>query len=61
MERFIKGDIVIVPSPFSDLSANKKRSTFVLANMQGDDVILCQITSKVNRDLYPISISLNDF
>lgn len=43
MGRFVKGDVVVVPFPFSDLSAAKHRP--VLASLAGDDVILCQITS----------------
>jgi mRNA interferase MazF len=46
MEKFVKGDIVVIPFPFSDLSGSKKRPALVLANLQGDDIILCQITSR---------------
>ena len=46
MGEFMKGDVVVVPFPFSDLSANKKRPALVVATLTGDDVILCQITSK---------------
>ncbi len=45
MGRFVKGDVVIMPFPFSDLSASKKRPALVVASLAGDDVILCQITS----------------
>ncbi len=61
MERFIKGDIVVIPFPFSDLSQNKKRPAFVLADLHGDDLILCQITSKAIRDKYAIGITDGDF
>jgi mRNA interferase MazF len=43
--KFIKGDVVVLPFPFSDLTGNKKRPALVVANLQGDDVILCLITS----------------
>jgi mRNA interferase MazF len=61
MERFIKGDIVVIPFPFSDLSGAKKRPALVLADLQGDDIILCQITSQHVKDKYAISIKDNDF
>jgi mRNA interferase MazF len=49
MERFVKGDIVVIPFPFSDLSGSKKRPALVLADLQGDDIILCQITSQQTK------------
>ena len=61
MERFVKGDIVVIPFPFSDLSGSKKRPALVLADLQGDDVILCQITSRQVKDNYAISIESDDF
>jgi len=55
--KFIKGDIVVVPFPFPDLTDQKKRPALVLATMLGDDVILCQITSKAVSDAYALLIS----
>ena len=31
MERFVKGDVVVVPFPFSDLSMVKRRPALVVA------------------------------
>ena len=61
MEEFIKGDIVVIPFPFSDLSSIKKRPAFVVNRLKGDDVILCQITSKTVKDKYSISLLRTDF
>jgi mRNA interferase MazF len=61
MERFVKGDIVVIPFPFSDLSGSKKRPALVLANLQGDDIILCQITSQLTKDKYAIPLMESDF
>ncbi|NVO65981.1 type II toxin-antitoxin system PemK/MazF family toxin [Methanofollis tationis] len=55
MERFVKGDVVVVPFPFSDLTTVKRRPAFVVATPGGDDIILCQITSQQVRDRYAIS------
>jgi mRNA interferase MazF len=61
MERFIKGDIVIIPFPFSDLSDSKRRPALVLANLHGNDIILCQITSQNTSDNLSISLNFEDF
>jgi mRNA interferase MazF len=61
VERFIKGDVVAVPFPFSDLSEFKRRFALVVAEITGDDVILCQITSQLFSDEYSISIDNQDF
>ena len=60
MGRFIKGDVVVLPFPFSDLTANKKRPALVIANLSGDDIIVCLITSQNAKDSYAISLSNSD-
>ncbi len=60
MEKFIKGSIVVVPFPFSDLSNSKKRPALVLANLKGDDIILCQITSRFSSDMYAVLLTNED-
>lgn len=54
MERFVKGDLVVVAFPFSDLSATKRRPALVLADSGNRDYILCQITSKTVKDDFAI-------
>ena len=61
MGRFVKGDVVVVPFPFSNLSAAKKRPALVVASLTGDDVILCQITSQTVGDSYAIALTTTDF
>jgi mRNA interferase MazF len=61
VEDFVKGDIVILNFPFSDLSATKRRPAFVLANLGYGDVVLCQITSKPAKNEFSIKIEPNDF
>jgi mRNA interferase MazF len=56
MEKFIKGDVVVVPFPFSDLTGSKLRPALLLAKLSGNDFLLCQITSKPAED----SISLTN-
>jgi mRNA interferase MazF len=50
MERFVKGDIVVTPFPFSDLTSSTKRPALIVASLKGEDIILCQITSKEHED-----------
>jgi mRNA interferase MazF len=60
MGRFVKGDIVVLPFPFSDLSGSKRRPAVVLANLTGDDLILSQITSKNIDDKYSVALATDD-
>lgn len=61
MARFMKGDVVIVPFPFSNLSQAKRRPALVVANLTGDDLILCQITSQATSDIYAKKLTNTDF
>jgi mRNA interferase MazF len=61
MGRFVKGDVVVVPFPFSDLTTSKRRPALVLTELTGDDLILCQITSQNIRDVYSMELFSNDF
>jgi mRNA interferase MazF len=59
--KFVKGDIVVVPFPFSDLTNSKRRPALVITELTGDDVILCQITSRTLKDSYSIELNNSDF
>jgi len=61
MGRFVKGDVVVVPFPFTDLSNLKRRPALAVTQLSGDDVILCQITTPHRADGYSISLSRADF
>ncbi|WP_293156788.1 hypothetical protein [Okeania sp. SIO2C9] len=52
MAEFVKGDVVVVPFPFSDLTQAKRRPVLVIATLTGEDIILCQINSQTIADLY---------
>ena len=52
------GSVVLVPFPFSDLSASKLRPAVVLADAARGDWVLCQVTSKPYSD--PRAIELTD-
>jgi mRNA interferase MazF len=61
MGAFVRGDVVVVPFPFSDLSSSKRRPALVLADLPGDDIILCQITSQFSKDTSAILLTMADF
>lgn len=61
MGRFVKGDVVVAPFPFSDLSTMKKRPALVVATLTGTDIILCQITSQSISESYAVPLIERDF
>lgn len=60
MGRFAKGEVVVFPFPFSNLAGSKSRPCLVVADLPGDDMILCMIT-KNPRDADAISLEASDF
>ncbi|MCU0401197.1 MAG: type II toxin-antitoxin system PemK/MazF family toxin [Algoriphagus sp.] len=46
--------------PFSDLSSSKRRPALVLAYAENGDYLLCQITSKNNKDIWAITLPDNE-
>ena len=61
MAKFVKGEVVVIPFPFSDLSGSKRRPALVVADLAGDDILLCQITSQHSIDKYAIPLVAPDF
>jgi mRNA interferase MazF len=61
MGAFAAGQVVIVHSPFSDLSSSKLRPAVVLAEAGRGDWILCQITSKSYGDSRALLLNSADF
>lgn len=61
MEGPVKGDVVVVPFPFADLSGVKLRPALVAATLLGEDTLLCLITSKDREDAYSVKLEEQDF
>lgn len=61
MARFVSGDVVVLPYPFTDLSSTKVRPALVLASLTRGDVILCQITSQPGSHPTVASVRKSDF
>jgi len=55
------GEVVLVPFPFSDLSASKLRPALLLAHAGRDDWLCLQITSRPYADPFAIEITPDDF
>jgi len=43
------------------LSQTKRRPALVIAPLEGDDIILCQITSQAREDSYSVRLEDGDF
>ena len=61
MARFVSGEVVVLPYPFTDLSSSKVRPALVLAALTRGDVILCQITSQAGGHPEAVPVSMIDF
>ena len=61
MELFTRGDIVLFPFPYTDLSDKKLRPCLVISEIMGEDIVLCQITSqKIPKDNYSVELKVHD-
>ncbi|MBI2549581.1 type II toxin-antitoxin system PemK/MazF family toxin [Candidatus Woesearchaeota archaeon] len=61
MGTLTKGDVVLFPFPYTDLSDRKLRPCLVLSEEMSDDIILCQITSqRLRKDEYSVDLKPAD-
>lgn len=61
MGKPVVGEVVVLPFPQTNLQAGKRRPALVVADLTGEDLILCQITSQARSDGYSIPLKLPDF
>jgi len=61
MGAFARGQVITLPFPYSDLSAQKLRPALLLADAGRGDWVLCQITSNSNADKNAVMLTDNDF
>ena len=61
MERFVKGDVVVLDFPFSNLLQVKRRPALIIKVPKGGDVIVNQITGKSQESSVEIPINKKDF
>jgi mRNA interferase MazF len=55
------GEVVVLPFPQTDLQVGKRRPALVVADLPGDDVVLCQITSQFRPDAHSVALTAADF
>ena len=55
-----KGDLVLINFPFSDLSSIKTRPALVIKDLSNYDVLVAQITTKINPDFDKYEIILKN-
>jgi mRNA interferase MazF len=56
----MRGEVVVVPFPFSDLSQTKNRPALVLIDLPGADAVLAAITS-TQSEPHAIALDQKDF
>ena len=58
MVKPVAGEIVSIPFPQRD--GAKRRPALVIAELPGEDLILCQITSRAHSDMFSIPLDKSD-
>lgn len=61
MEEFVRGDVVVIEFPYSDLKNVKRRPVLILKVPKGDDVIVAQITGESYENSVEIPLNKEDF
>jgi len=61
MGKPVAGEVVVLPFPQTNLQSGKRRPALVVAELVGDDLVLCQITRRARTDGYSIPLGLADF
>lgn len=61
MEGFVKGDVVVIEFPFSNLKNAKRRPVLIIKVPKGEDVIVAQITGDSYENSVEIPIKKDDF
>jgi mRNA interferase MazF len=57
----VAGEVVVIPFPQTDLTVGKRRPALVVVDLPGDDLILCQITTRARSDHFSIPLNADAF
>ncbi len=62
--QYRKGEVILVPLPFTDLKAVKQRPALIISNdshnARADDVVICGITSNIRDEPYSVILDEKD-
>jgi len=61
VEEFVKGDVIVIEFPYSDLKSVKRRPVLILKVPKGEDVIVSQITGESYENDVEVLIKKEDF
>ena len=61
MGKPVVGEVVVLPFPQTNLQSGKRRPALVVADLVGDDLVLCQITRNERADGLSVPLILSDF
>jgi mRNA interferase MazF len=61
MGKPLVGEVVVLPFPQTNLQPGKRRPALVVADLPGDDLVLCQITSQMRSDDLAVPLPVADF
>lgn len=61
MGKPVVGEVVVLPFPQTNLQSGKRRPALVVADLAGNDLVLCQIPSKARSDGYSVPLAVSDF
>ena len=61
MERLVKGDVIVIDFPFSNLVQVKRRPVLIIKIPKADDIIVNQITGKSYESSVEIPVIKKDF
>ena len=61
MVKPVAGEVVVILFPRTDVARGKRRPALVIDDLPGQDLILCQITSRAHFDAFAVPLDGTDF
>jgi len=61
LEGLVRGDIIVIDFPYSDLKTWKRRPVLIINVPKGEDILVCQITAESYESPMEVQIKKEDF